>query len=74
MQKMTRRALGVAGLALMVSASAAFAQAPVRVRGEITKVDGTTLSVKTREGQDVIRRRASSPTDFRIGMAGPAAP
>ena len=55
MQTITRRALGAAGLMLMASASAAFAQqAPtVRVRGEITKVDGTTLSVKLRDGQNL---------------------
>jgi hypothetical protein len=55
MQKMTRRALGIAGLALMATATAVWAQqAPaVRVRGEITKVEGNTLSVKSREGQDL---------------------
>ncbi len=54
MQTMTRRALGAAGLALMASASIVWAQpAPtVRVRGEITKVEGTTLSVKLRDGQN----------------------
>ena len=54
MQTMTRRALGAAGLALMASASAVWAQQapPVRVRGEITKVEGTTLSVKLRDGEN----------------------
>ena len=54
MQTMTRRALGVAGLALLATASTVWAQqAPtVRVRGEITKVEGTTLSVKLRDGQN----------------------
>ena len=54
MQTMTRRALGAAGLALMASASVVWAQQapPVRVRGEITKVEGTTLSVKLRDGQN----------------------
>jgi hypothetical protein len=48
----TRRAIGVAGLALIVSATAALAQpATVRVRGEITKVDGNTLTVKARDGK-----------------------
>ena len=53
MQKMTRRALGVAGLALMATATAVWAQQapPVRVRGEITKVEGSTLSVKSRTGE-----------------------
>jgi hypothetical protein len=63
MQTMTRRALGVAGLALMATASAVWAQQapPVRVRGEITKVEGTTLSVKTREGQNVTVKLAEPP-------------
>jgi hypothetical protein len=59
MQTMTRRALGAAGLALMASATMTSATmtwaqpAPtVRVRGEITKVEGTTLSVKLRDGQN----------------------
>jgi hypothetical protein len=55
MQTITRRALGAAGLMLMASASVAWAQqAPtVRVRGEITKVDGNTLSVKSRSGESL---------------------
>jgi hypothetical protein len=63
MQILTRRTLGVAGLALMASASMVFAQGapPVRVRGEITKVEGTTLSVKTREGQNVTLKLADPP-------------
>ena len=62
MQKMTWRALGAAGLALMFAASSAWAQAPVRVRGEITKVDGTTLGVKLRSGENVtVKSFARSP-------------
>ena len=63
MQTITRRMLGVTGLALMVSASAAFAQqAPtVRVRGEITKVDGNTLHVKSRTGEDLTVKLAEPP-------------
>jgi hypothetical protein len=55
MQTITRRALGAAGLMLMASASVVWAQqAPtVRVRGEITKVDGNTLSVKSRSGENL---------------------
>jgi hypothetical protein len=55
MQTITRRALGAASLALMASASVVWAQqAPtVRVRGEITKVDGNTLSVKSRGGENL---------------------
>jgi hypothetical protein len=56
MQKMTWRALGVAGLALMLGAPVAWAQQPsptMRVRGEITKVEGTTLSIKSRTGENL---------------------
>jgi uncharacterized protein (DUF736 family) len=66
METMTRRTLGVAALALMVTTSTAFAQqAPtVRVRGEITKVEGTTLSVKSRSGENLTVKLADPP---RIG-------
>jgi hypothetical protein len=46
-----RRTLGVATLALLLAGTAALAQpAPVRVRGEIEKIDGNTLTVKARDG------------------------
>jgi hypothetical protein len=61
MKMMTWRALGAAALALMFATSAAWAQAPVRVRGEITKVDGTTLSVKLRSGENVTVKLAEPP-------------
>src|SRR3954469_17007874 len=63
MQTMTRRALGIAGLALMATASAAWAQnaPPVRVRGEITKVEGNTLSVKSRSGESLTVKLAEPP-------------
>ena len=63
MQTITRRALGAAGLALMASVSVAFAQqAPtVRVRGEITKVEGNTLSVKSRSGENLTVKLAEPP-------------
>jgi hypothetical protein len=61
MQTMTWRALSLAGISLVMMTSAAFAQAPVRVRGEITKVDGTTLSVKMRDGQNVTVKLAEPP-------------
>ena len=53
MLTITRRALGVAGLATIITVSAVWAQSapPVRVRGEITKVDGNTLTVKSRSGE-----------------------
>src|SRR6185312_1918928 len=54
MKTMTRCALGAAGLALMtMTASAAFAQAPTRVRGTIEKVEGNMLTVKSRDGQEL---------------------
>jgi hypothetical protein len=55
MHSMTRRALGAAGLALMFASTAAWSQSgpPVRVRGEITKVEGNTLTVKSRSGENM---------------------
>ena len=47
---MTRRALGAAVIVLSLAASAAFAQQPGRIRGQIEKVDGPMLSLKTRDG------------------------
>jgi hypothetical protein len=43
----------LAGLLLLIVASAALAQTNVRVRGTITGLDGDVLGVKTREGRDV---------------------
>jgi hypothetical protein len=45
---------GAAGLALLLSLAPASAQQPARVRGTIEKVDGNTLTVKSREGETVI--------------------
>lgn len=55
MQTMTRRAVGLAGISLIAVTSAVWAQQapPVRVRGEITKVEGNTLSVKSRSGENL---------------------
>jgi hypothetical protein len=63
MQNMTRRVLGTASLALIVTASAVWAQQapPVRVRGEITKVEGNTLSVKARDGASLTVKLAEPP-------------
>jgi hypothetical protein len=47
---MSRRALGAAVVALSLAATAAFAQQPGRIRGQIEKVDGDMLVLKTREG------------------------
>jgi outer membrane lipoprotein SlyB len=55
MHHVTRRALAAAGLALVFAASTALAQQPqtVRIRGQIEKVDGTTLTVKARDGSEL---------------------
>ncbi len=63
MNKMTRRALAAAGLALTFTrfgrgratagAAAAAAAPTVRIRGTIEKVDGNMMTIKTREGSDV---------------------
>jgi len=55
MRKMTQHVLGAAGLALIVTTSVVWAQEaqPVRVRGEIAKVEGNTLSIKSRDSQNL---------------------
>ena len=40
-------------LSLLLVSSLALAQAPTRVRGTITGLDGDVLSVKSRDGKDV---------------------
>jgi hypothetical protein len=50
---MTRRAFGIAGFALAFAVTAAVAQERVRVRGTLEKVDGQTLTIKSREGATV---------------------
>jgi hypothetical protein len=47
---MTQRLFGAAAVAVFFVATVAFAQAPGRIRGEIAKADGATLSLKTRDG------------------------
>ena len=49
---LTRRALAAAAaaIALSLAATAALAQQPARIRGQIEKVDGAMLSLKTRDG------------------------
>jgi outer membrane lipoprotein SlyB len=47
---MTRCALGAAAIALTLAATAAFAQQPGRIRGQIEKADGAMLALKTRDG------------------------
>jgi hypothetical protein len=47
------KTIASAGVLLAFVSTIAAAQAPTRVRGEITGFDGKVLSVKTREGKDV---------------------
>jgi hypothetical protein len=47
-------------LFVLAATTAAFAQAPTRVRGTITALDGDVLSVKSREGNDVKIHLASN--------------
>jgi hypothetical protein len=53
MHQMTRRAFGVAGLAVLLATSASFAQQPppVRVRGQIEKIEGDQIDIKARNGE-----------------------
>jgi hypothetical protein len=62
MQNMTRRLVGAAGLALILTTSAAWAQQapPLRVRGTIEKVDGNTLTVKARGGETLTIKLADN--------------
>jgi hypothetical protein len=57
MDRITRRALGIAaiGFGLVVAATSAPAQQspPVRVRGQIEKIDGDMLTIKARDGKQL---------------------
>jgi outer membrane lipoprotein SlyB len=59
--------LGVASLALVIGISAVSAQAPqrVRIRGTIEKVDGATMTIKARDGKDVMVKQ-----DEKFGVQG----
>jgi hypothetical protein len=61
MQKMTRRVLCAAGMSLLATTVVWAQGAPVRVRGEITKVDGNTLSIKSRTGENLTVKLAEPP-------------
>jgi hypothetical protein len=81
---MTRCALGAAAIALSLAATAAFAQQPGRIRGQIEKADGAMLVLKTRDGATlnvkvaddarvaalVKATLADIKTDSFIGIAG----
>src|SRR6267142_4202065 len=55
MRKMTRRAFGVAGIAVAMAATAGLAQQPqaTRIRAMIENVDGNVLTVKARNGDQL---------------------
>jgi hypothetical protein len=63
MNQMTRRIFGMAGFALLLATSASFAQQPpqtVRIRGQIEKVEGDVLDIKTRKG-DMVKVKLVDP-------------
>ena len=79
-----RRAFGAAVIVLSLAATAAFAQQPGRIRGDIEKADGAMLVLKTREGATLNAKvddktrvsalvkatLADIKTDSFIGIAG----
>jgi hypothetical protein len=63
MQKMTRRAAGMAGLALIAGTAMAWAQQQpqtVRVRGQIEKVEGDVMTIKPRSGANMTVKLADN--------------
>src|SRR2546423_2990498 len=60
---MSSRAMVAAGFAVLLAGSAIAQQPPVRVRGQIEKVDGNTLTVKTRDGAQLT---VSVPDNVRV--------
>jgi hypothetical protein len=67
---MTRRTLAAATIAVVFAASAAFAQQPGRIRGQIEKADGAMLVLKTRDGTMLNVKLAD---DVRVSALGKAA-
>ena len=67
MNQITRRAFGAAGFALLLVTSASFAQQPplVRVRGTVEAVDGSVLTVKSRDGQTTYKVRLTDNAAVR---------
>jgi Domain of unknown function (DUF5666) len=63
MTMLTRRTLSMSAFAAFFAASLAVAQSPqtVRVRGTIEKVDGQTLTVKSRDGNALTIKLADNP-------------
>jgi len=67
MDRITRRVLGAAALALVVAASTSFAQQPqtVRVRGTVEAADGPMLTVKGRDGQTTYKVKMADNVSVR---------
>ena len=67
MDRITRRMLGAAALALVVAASTSFAQQPqtVRVRGTVEAADGPMLTVKGRDGQTTYKVKMADNVSVR---------
>jgi hypothetical protein len=67
MDKITRRVLGAAALALIVAASTRLAQQPqtVRVRGTVEAADGPMLTVKGRDGQTTYKVKLADNVSVR---------
>jgi hypothetical protein len=62
--KMTRIAFAVTLVAAAFAAGSATAQQPARIRGEIVKMDGATMSLKTRDGG---MQNVTLADDVRVG-------
>jgi hypothetical protein len=62
MNQMTRRVFGVAGFALLLATSASYAQQPppVRIRGQVDKVEGDVIDIKARNG-DMLKVKLVDP-------------
>src|SRR5258706_12443368 len=72
MHMMNRRMLAGAALLAAITASFAFAQQTVRVRGTIEKVDGNALSVKGDDGAVVTLTLTSDAAVVGVVNATPA--
>ncbi|MFL5086161.1 MAG: hypothetical protein ACJ8FP_15200 [Xanthobacteraceae bacterium] len=64
-QNFVRFAASALGAAVLIASAAAWAQSapPIRVRGAIEKVDGNTLTVKARDGNEV---KIQMPDNVRV--------
>jgi hypothetical protein len=62
-------AIGAAGLALLLGVAAVQAQEVTRIRGTIEKVDGNTLAVKSREGQNLMIKLKDGATITGVDKA-----